>query len=135
MQQGLEDIAESSTTEQVAYLLVERARLLDEVEAEQTRSVSNMETTEGTMKADALYKLLQQEREDFEDELQIQRDKMREVKEKMKHTHEEEMSALMDENEKLQTLLDQTKRKVRQEVYVVTNTAKSLLQHKNITHC
>ena len=51
-QQGLDDIAHASTTEQIAYLLVERARLLDELEAEQSRH--SVETSEGPMTAEQL---------------------------------------------------------------------------------
>ena len=36
-QQGLEEIAVGNTSEQIAYLLVERARLMDELEAEQAK--------------------------------------------------------------------------------------------------
>lgn len=110
LQQGLEDIADGSSSEQVAYLLVERARLLDEIEAEQAQS--SVQTPEGLLNAGAIYKLLEQEREDFEDELHTQRESTRAVKEQMKHLHEEEISALMEENEKLQNLLDDTKQKV-----------------------
>ncbi len=48
-QQGLEEISIGNTSEQIAYLLVERARLMDELEAEQARGV--VETPEGTMTA------------------------------------------------------------------------------------
>ena len=51
-QQGLDDIAQASATEQIAYLLVERARLLDELEAEQSRNC--VETSEGPMTAEQL---------------------------------------------------------------------------------
>ena len=41
LQQGLDDIVTGSFSEQVAYLLVERARLLDELEAEQGKGESS----------------------------------------------------------------------------------------------
>ncbi len=71
LQQGLDDIAFSSTSEQVAYLLVERARLLDELEAEQNKNGS-MDSPEANMSAPQLHKLLEQERKEFEDELQVE---------------------------------------------------------------
>uniref|UniRef100_K1Q5J8 Uncharacterized protein n=1 Tax=Magallana gigas TaxID=29159 RepID=K1Q5J8_MAGGI len=40
VQQGLDEIANVSTSEQIAFLLVERARLLDELEAEQNRTMT-----------------------------------------------------------------------------------------------
>ncbi len=69
LQQGLDDIAASSISEQIAYLLVERARLMDEMEAGQN-SVQ-IDTPDGKMSASQVYKLLEQEREDFEQELQV----------------------------------------------------------------
>ena len=38
VQQGLEDISTGTTSEQIAYLLVERARFMDELEAEQMKN-------------------------------------------------------------------------------------------------
>ena len=51
-QQGLDEISQASTSEQIAYLLVERARLLDEFEAEQGRNC--IDTSEGPMTAEQL---------------------------------------------------------------------------------
>ena len=69
LQQGLDDIAHSSTSEQIAYLLVERARLMDELEAEQNQM--QIDTPDGAMSASQIYNLLEQERNDFEEELQV----------------------------------------------------------------
>ena len=69
LQQGLDDIAHSTTSEQIAYLLVERARLMDELEAEQNRI--QMDIPEGAMSVAQLHDLLQRERRDFELELQV----------------------------------------------------------------
>ena len=71
LQQGLDDIALSSTSEQIAYLLVERARLMDELEAEQSQI--QIDTPDGAMSAAQIYRLLEQERTDFEQELQVTR--------------------------------------------------------------
>ena len=54
LQQGLDDIAHSSTSEQIAYLLVERARLMDELEAEQNQM--QIDTPDGAMSASQIYK-------------------------------------------------------------------------------
>ena len=69
LQQGLDDIAHSSTSEQIAYLLVERARLMDELEADQNQM--QIDTPDGAMTAAQIYHLLEQERNDFEQELQV----------------------------------------------------------------
>ena len=52
LQQGLDDIADGTISEQIAYLLVERARLMDELEAEQSRNA--VDTPEGPMTAEQL---------------------------------------------------------------------------------
>ena len=52
LQQGLEDVAQGTISEQIAYLLVERARLLDELEAEQNRNI--VDTPDGPMAAEQL---------------------------------------------------------------------------------
>ena len=58
LQQGLDEIADGTISEQIAYLLVERARLLDELEAEEHRHL--VETPEGLLSAEQLQKQLEQ---------------------------------------------------------------------------
>ena len=58
LQQGLDEIAHGTTSEQIAYLLVERARLMDELEAEEQRHL--IETPDGLMSAEQLQKQLDQ---------------------------------------------------------------------------
>ena len=103
-QQGLEEIADASSSEQIAFLLVERARLLDELEMEQTQN-------EG-QNADDLKQILEHERADFEDELAQQREQAAVVLNSLKMEHEEEINALIDENAKLDEELIALKNKV-----------------------
>ncbi|XP_069122035.1 putative leucine-rich repeat-containing protein DDB_G0290503 isoform X3 [Argopecten irradians] len=110
IQQGLDDIAMVSTSEQIAFLLVERARLLDELEAEQSRTLSPMEAiTDGEVPAeDVLKRTLETERNEHEEELIQARESIR----SLKTNYEEEINGLMDENNKLEDELMQTKDKL-----------------------
>ena len=81
-QQGLQEIADSTCVEQVAYLLVERAKLLDELEAEQNKN--NLHVKESGFEAKQLQGLLEQTRMEQEEELEQQKESMIKVKEYMK---------------------------------------------------
>ncbi|KAL3862147.1 hypothetical protein ACJMK2_008135 [Sinanodonta woodiana] len=106
IQQGLEEIASAPTSEQIAFLLVERARLLDELEAEQGRTMSDgRASTE-------LQRTLDTERKEFEDELNAQRRSMDLVRQQLKQEHEEEINVLMDENSKMEDELALAREKV-----------------------
>ncbi|KAK2161602.1 hypothetical protein LSH36_114g06011, partial [Paralvinella palmiformis] len=107
LQQGLDEIAHGTTSEQIAYLLVERARLMDELEAEEQRHL--IETPDGLMSAEQLQKQLDQERQEFETELRRQREMMNHSIETLKSNHEEEISNLVTENHHLQAMLNDVK--------------------------
>lgn len=109
IQQGLEEIANVSTSEQIAFLLVERARLLDELEAEQNRTMTP--SVDGRASED-LQRTLDKERNEFEEEIAQHRDNLKKTKEQMKRQHEEEINALMEENNKLEDDLVESKEKV-----------------------
>ena len=64
------------------------------------------------MSAAQLHELLELERGEFEEEFGQQRNSLREVKEQMRRAHEEEVSAMMMENDKLQALLDEARLQV-----------------------
>ena len=110
IQQGLEEIASVSTSEQIAFLLVERARLLDELEAEQNRTMTP--SVDGRASED-LQKTLEKERNEFEEEISQQRDSLKKTQDQLKRQHEEEINALMEENNKLEDDLVESKEKVR----------------------
>nr|XP_022337051.1 trichohyalin-like isoform X2 [Crassostrea virginica] len=137
IQQGLEEIASVSTSEQIAFLLVERARLLDELEAEQNRTMTPSvnsaltDTTcpqtpglstpgintpgpseDGRMSAVEFEQTLERERTQFEDELNQSRESIKKLKERLKQEHEEEINALMEENNKLEDDYEEAKSKL-----------------------
>ena len=121
IQQGLEEIAGVSTSEQIAFLLVERARLLDELEAEQTRSATMTPATTVTTPAltddgrlsEDLQRTLEKERSEFEEELMQSRESIKQMKDRLKREHEEEINGLMEENNKLEDDFEEAKAKVR----------------------
>ncbi|CAH1773987.1 unnamed protein product [Owenia fusiformis] len=98
-QQGLEQIASSTVTEQIAYLLVERAKLMDDLENEQNRNTHS--SNESSLDTNEIKKLLQQERVDFEEEITQQRESTRLVKEQMQATHNQELAVISGDNERL----------------------------------
>ena len=61
-----------------------------------------------------------QERQEFEQELCQQRESSNLMKDQLRKEHEEEISALMDENSKLEEELQEAKRKVN------THTARNI---------
>lgn len=139
IQQGLDEIANVSTSEQIAFLLVERARLLDELEAEQNRTMTPSvnstltETTcpqtpglstpgintpgpseDGRMSAVEFEQTLERERSQFEEELSQSRESIKKLKERLKREHEEEINALMEENNKLEDDYEEAKAKMEE---------------------
>ncbi|XP_056008813.1 myosin-2 heavy chain-like isoform X5 [Ostrea edulis] len=139
IQQGLEEIANVSTSEQIAFLLVERARLLDELEAEQNRTMTPSVTPaltdttcpqtpglstpgintpgpseDGRMSAVEFEQTLERERTQFEEELSQSRESIKQLKERLKREHEEEINALMEENNKLEDDYEEAKAKMEE---------------------
>ncbi|XP_062611225.1 girdin-like isoform X3 [Saccostrea cucullata] len=139
IQQGLEEIASVSTSEQIAFLLVERARLLDELEAEQNRTMTPSVTPaltdttcpqtpglstpglntpgpseDGRMSAVEFEQTLERERTQFEEELSHSRESIKKLKERLKREHEEEINALMEENNKLEDDYEEAKAKMEE---------------------
>lgn len=109
IQQGLEEIANAPTSEQIAFLLVERARLLDELEAEQGRSVSAL--SDGRI-SEELQQTLDREKKELLDEYEQQRETTRAELEQIKREHEEEINVVMDENQRLEDELAASKKQV-----------------------
>jgi gas vesicle protein len=109
IQQGLEEIAQAPTSEQIAFLLVERARLLDELEAEQGRSVSAL--SDGRISED-LQRTIDREREELQEEIDQAREATKSEIEQIKREHEEEINVVMDENQRLEDELATSKKQV-----------------------
>ncbi|XP_069040175.1 coiled-coil domain-containing protein 30 isoform X2 [Lepisosteus oculatus] len=80
-QEGLEEITHSSPSEQIAYLLVERATLLEKLEAAE-RKLDTQSLT-GSLREVHLQEELDQIRQTLEEELRQQRESMQRTKETM----------------------------------------------------
>ncbi|XP_078281807.1 uncharacterized protein ccdc30 isoform X3 [Rhinoraja longicauda] len=83
-QEGLAEIAHSGPSEQVAYLLVERATLLEKLESAESK-VENVAGNHQGMQVQIELGLMQQT---MEEELKQQRESMQRTKETMAKTHE-----------------------------------------------
>ncbi|XP_054857775.1 trichohyalin-like [Eublepharis macularius] len=89
-QEGLLDIAHSSPSEQIAYLLVERSTLLEKLEGLEQRlgspvCLENLCTAQLQDELDHIHQTL-------EDELQQQRESMQRIKETLNRSHAEELA-------------------------------------------
>ncbi|XP_053379468.1 myosin-11-like isoform X3 [Mercenaria mercenaria] len=111
IQQGLEEIAQAPTSEQIAFLLVERARLLDELEAEQGRSASAL--SDGRISED-LQRTIDREREELQEEINQTREVTKTEIEQIKREHEEEINVVMDENQRLEDELASSKKQIEE---------------------
>ncbi|CAG5126599.1 unnamed protein product, partial [Candidula unifasciata] len=113
-EQGLAEISHAMQSEQIAYLLMERARLLHEVEEHKNDICSDTANSGGHPSEEEFKSILEKERKEFEEELKQQRDSAKMISEQLKHEHEEEITALMDENSKLEEDLQKTEMMVSQ---------------------
>ncbi|XP_066462833.1 coiled-coil domain-containing protein 30 isoform X2 [Eleutherodactylus coqui] len=86
-QEGLNEIAHSSPSEQIAYLLVERATLLEKLELLEQKMDSRSEHMSDQNRQDEL----EQIHRTLEEELYQQRETMRRTKETMNKTFDEEL--------------------------------------------
>lgn len=115
IQQGLEEIAQAPTSEQIAFLLVERARLLDELEAEQGRSLSAL--SDGRQ-SEELQRTIDREREELQEEIAQQQEAVKSEIEQLKREHEEEINVVMDENQRIEDELAASKKQVNISFYL-----------------
>ncbi|XP_040182212.1 coiled-coil domain-containing protein 30 isoform X2 [Rana temporaria] len=86
-QEGLSEISQSSPSEQVAYLLVERATLLEKLEALELKLDSRSENLSSEKRQDEL----EQIHRTLEEELYQQHESMRRTKENLNKTFDEEL--------------------------------------------
>ncbi|XP_066297293.1 uncharacterized protein [Branchiostoma lanceolatum] len=99
-QEGLQQVAESGLSEQVAYLLVERARLMDELETAAEKRPPQLVNSSADV--DQLRQLLERERADHEEELKQQRENMMRVKESLTKVHDHELHELSRSKDELE---------------------------------
>ncbi|XP_013388293.1 myosin-4-like [Lingula anatina] len=117
IQQGLDDIAQGSVSEQIAFLLVERARLLDELEAEQSKrnSSGGIGPDNGlNVSQSKLQQMLEQERRDHEEELRQQQESMKQVKEQLRSVQEQELSKVQADKRKVEEQITKARERVKE---------------------
>ncbi|KAG8179566.1 hypothetical protein JTE90_016135 [Oedothorax gibbosus] len=122
-QAGLHDIAQLGVMEQVSYLLDLRQRLQAKVEQESAlrrkceqlvRLSSNLPDC---LKLSSPYiqRILDRQKDEYEEEMRSQQEAMKQVKEQLKQVHEDELHRLSQENTALHTELNQLSQKIGQE--------------------
>ncbi|MGH0146366.1 UNVERIFIED_CONTAM: hypothetical protein FKN15_048683 [Acipenser sinensis] len=105
-QEGLAEISHSSPSEQIAYLLVERATLLEKLESAERKLDSQSYT--GSLREEELDQI----RQTLEEELRQQRESMQRTKETMNKTHDAELSSEQRRRECAERDLDEASRRL-----------------------
>ncbi|XP_055748584.1 coiled-coil domain-containing protein 30 isoform X3 [Salvelinus fontinalis] len=109
-QEDLGEIGLSSTSEQVAYLLVERATLLERLEAAERRL--DTQSLTGNLREVHLQDELDHIRHTMEEELRQQRETMQRTKESMNQVHNEDVSQEHSERQRLERDLEEASRRL-----------------------
>ncbi|XP_071021157.1 coiled-coil domain-containing protein 30 isoform X1 [Oncorhynchus clarkii lewisi] len=109
-QEDLGEIGLSSTSEQVAYLLVERATLLERLEAAERRL--DTQNLTGNLREVHLQDELDHIRHTLEEELRQQRETMQRTKESMSQVHNEDVSQERSERQRLERDLEEASRRL-----------------------
>lgn len=124
-QEGLEEISFSPISEQVAYLLVERSRLIEEISIVKRKRQGRPTNLTDNVKMNSaqMQQVLEQQQAEFEEELKFQQELAKQVKEQMKKYHEDEMR-------QIQKNLRQTHNKVDKLDSDSTDIQKETLQIK-----
>ncbi|KAK6307968.1 hypothetical protein J4Q44_G00212390 [Coregonus suidteri] len=109
-QEDLGEIGLSSTSEQVAYLLVERATLLERLEAAERRL--DTQSLTGNLREVHLQDELDHIRHTMEEELRQQRETMQCTKESMNQVRNEDVSQERSERQRLERDLEEAARRL-----------------------
>ncbi|GIX74726.1 uncharacterized protein CEXT_763121 [Caerostris extrusa] len=114
IEEGLSDIADLGVVEQFAYLLDTRNRLQTKLEQESAFYEGN--------------RILDRQKDEYEEEIRHQQEAMKHVKEQLKQVHEDELQRLTAENDRLTSELSKLSQKLQE---LVTHLAKQ--QDKDTT--
>ncbi|XP_015930793.1 golgin subfamily A member 6-like protein 22 isoform X2 [Parasteatoda tepidariorum] len=128
-EEGLSEILELSVIEKFAYLLDLRTRLQTKLEQEMVlrrkceqliRISSNLPDC---LKLSSPYiqRILERQKDEYEEEIRNQQEAMKHVKEQLKQVHEDELQRLTAENDRLNTELSKLSQKLQE---LVTHVAK-----------
>ncbi|XP_023215738.1 trichohyalin-like [Centruroides sculpturatus] len=122
LQEGLTELANLSISELFAYFLVERKKIKEQLEQEQERRCKREQAARlasnlpDSLKlcSPEIQKILEQQKDDYEEEIRHQQEMMRHVKEQLRQVHEDEITQLETEKEHLTVELNNAKRKIEE---------------------
>ncbi|XP_035220501.1 ninein-like isoform X2 [Stegodyphus dumicola] len=128
LEEGLSDIADLGVIEQFAYLLDERTRLRAKLEqevvarrkCEQLARISSNLPDCLKLSSPYIQRILDRQKDEYEEEIRHQQEAMKHVKEQLKKVHEDELQRLSSENEHLNSELTKISQKLQE---LVTQTA------------
>ncbi|XP_071945058.1 uncharacterized protein [Antedon mediterranea] len=96
-QEGLEDIASGTQSEQIAYLLVERAKLLDDLDMERKKKAQV-----GNYLDNKKVERLEREKRRLDDELKKEKENSKKILESNAKLHEEQLKIMQTRRDKLE---------------------------------
>uniref|UniRef100_A0A8C5MTS8 Uncharacterized protein n=1 Tax=Leptobrachium leishanense TaxID=445787 RepID=A0A8C5MTS8_9ANUR len=108
-QEGLNEIAQSSPSEQIAYLLVERATLLEKLELLEHKLDAHLQSLSEVKRQDELEQIHQT----LEEELHQQRESMKRTKESLNKSYDEELDKEKRIRECVERDLDEAARRLQ----------------------
>ncbi|KAL2103733.1 hypothetical protein ACEWY4_000601 [Coilia grayii] len=131
-QEGLAEISQSSSSEQVAYMLVERATLLERLEAAERKL--DTQTLTGNLREVHLQEELDHIRHTMEEELRQQQESVQRTKESMSKAHGEEVLKQREERQRLERDLEEASRRLtmaHEEIRHLTDELDSFRKNKH----
>ncbi|XP_076320228.1 uncharacterized protein LOC143230479 isoform X2 [Tachypleus tridentatus] len=120
IQEGLSEIANLGVSEQFAYLIVERTRMKEELEQERESRHKREQTSWMTsnlpdsvkLNSPQVQMMLEQQKDEYEEELKHQQETMRHLKQQLRQFHENELSQIKQEKSLIEEELISAKKKM-----------------------
>ncbi|GFS34131.1 uncharacterized protein TNIN_487061 [Trichonephila inaurata madagascariensis] len=136
IEEGLSDIVDLGVIEQFSYLLDMRTRLQTKLEqetalrrkCEQLIRISSNLPDCLKLSSPYIQRILDRQKDEYEEEIRHQQETMKHVKEQLKQVHEDELQRLTAENDRLSSELSKLSQKLQE---LVTHVAKQ--QEKDTT--
>ncbi|XP_054717861.1 beta-taxilin-like [Uloborus diversus] len=130
-EEGLTDIVDLSVIEQFAYMLDERTRLRTKLEqeiaarrkCEQLVRISSNLPDCLKLSSPYIQRILDRQKDEYEEEIRHQQEAMKHVKEQLKQVHEDELQRLKSENDNLNSELSKISQKLQELVTHIANNS------------
>ncbi|CAM1154109.1 Uncharacterised protein g11074 [Pycnogonum litorale] len=130
IKQGLKDLCSCGVSEQFAFLLVERAQMKEELEAECEKRrrrdhthklASKLNLTDNLkMSSPQIQQILDQQKDEFEEEFKHQQLMVKRLKEELRRVHETEMEKIVNEKESLKCQVSSANAKIEELVRLLS---------------